>query len=252
MLKLVEDDGLRLFDFCRRDSFGTKIAGYFKTFKTDFSFALFWLQTAEDGTVTAAVCKVYGSVVLCASDKADFDELSEFLKVVGFSVVSCDLSVCEKLRATATRQGNIVEIREVPEYSTYKAKMEKYPDLPKLHTLLTSSGFSLGDRGEWMADVSARMRSGAAQWCVVNSEDEIKACACALFITDDAAFFGCVASDAQCRGEGLGSDVVLTLAKSYCPHRRVNLFCKDGGIVDFYKKLGFEVVGRWAEIEYIG
>ncbi|MBQ2775037.1 MAG: GNAT family N-acetyltransferase [Clostridia bacterium] len=252
MLKLVEDEGLRLFEFCKRDSFGTKIAGYFKTFKTDFNFALFWLQIAEDKKVTAAVCKIYGSAVVCAADDADFTELSQFLKVTGFCVLSCDLSVCEKLRLEPVRQGNIVEICKVPEHTTCKANIEDYPELPKLYELLTASGFSLGDSGEWMADISARMRKDVAQWCIVRHEDEIKACACALFITDDAAFFGCVASDYACRGTGLGSDVVLTLAKKFCVDKRVNLFCKDGGIVDFYKKLGFSVVGRWAEIEYIG
>lgn len=252
MLKLVEDNGARLFDFCKRDSFGTKIAGYFKTFKTEFQFALFWLQVSEDEKVTAAVCKVYGSAVLCVADAADFDELLQFLKVTGFSVLSCELSVCEKLGFEPVRQGNIVEMRAVPEYKTQNATIKEYPDLPKLYTLLTASGFNLGNSGDWMADISARMRKGAAQWCVVKKESDIKACACALFITDDAAFFGCVASDVTCRGEGLGSDVVLTLAKKFCVDKRVNLFCKDGGIVDFYKKLGFSVVGRWAEIEYIG
>ncbi len=252
MLKLVEDDGLRLLEFCKRDSFGTKIAGYYKTFKTDFQFALFWLQTTDDEKITAAVCKIYGSTVVCACDEADFDELSQFLKVIGFSVLSCELSTCEKLGFEPLRQGNIVEIKKEPDYITKKAVLEDYPDLKKLYELLTASGFTLGDGGEWMADINARMRRNTAQWCVIKDGDAVKACACALFITDDAAFFGCVASDAASRGAGLGSDVVLTLAKKFCVDKRVNLFCKDGGIVEFYKKLGFDVVGRWAESEYIG
>ena len=252
MIKLVENEGERLCEFCARDAFGTKLVGYYKTFGTDFPFALFWIQLSGE-RVTAAVCRIYGSTVVCASDETDFTELSQFLSAVGFSVLSCSLPVCRKLGFEPVRQGNIVEFKAPAKRAEGTAELPRYPELPPLYDLLVSSGFkNLGERGEWMADISARMRCGVAQWCVAKHDGSLAACACALFITDEAAFMGCVAADPAHRGEGLGTEVVLTLANELCVKRRVNLFCKDGEIVNFYKKLGFEVVGRWAECEYIG
>lgn len=252
MLKLVEGKGQELYNFCVRDSFGTKIAGYFKTYSNDFQFALFYIQTDENGKVTAAASKIYGSVVLSASEEANFEEIKEFLLVTGYSVLSCELSICEKLCLPVSRMGNIVEFN-TNERDSFKSQIQKYPSLVQIYDLLSSVDFSsLGDKSEWVADIGMRMRKDVSLWSIVEDKGKIVACACALFITESAVFLGCVACDMQKRRVGLGSDTVLNLAQNIGKDKRVNLFCKDGDIVNFYKKLGFSVVGRWAESEYIG
>lgn len=118
--------------------------------------------------------------------------------------------------------------------------MPRYPDLRDVYSLLVSSGFDrLGGRDEWIADVSRRMNRDTAQWSVIYSGKTLAACACALFVADSAAFLGCVAAREDMRGRGLGGEAVLTLAERYSSEgRRVELFCKDGSIVEFYKKIG--------------
>ena len=50
--------------------------------------------------------------------------------------------------------------------------------------------------------------------------------------------------------QGISHPSPLTLAERYSSDgRRVELFCKDGSIVEFYKKSGFAPVGRWAEYD---
>ena len=98
--------------------------------------------------------------------------------------------------------------------------------------------------------MSRRMNAGAARWSVIYDGETLAACACALFVVDSAVFLGCVAAREDMRGRGLGSEAVLTLADRYASEgRRAELFCKDGSIVEFYKKSGFAPVGRWAEYD---
>ena len=250
MLKLFEGKAQELYDFCKRDSFGTKIAGSYKTYENNFQFAMFYVQLNDENEITAAASKIYGSVILSVNDNADFEEIREFLNVVGYSTVSCEFEVCKKLKLDATRNGNIVEFRH-NEREPQKAKIDYFPSLPKIYDLLKSVDFDLGEKSDWMADISMRMRKDVSVWSTVE-EEKLKACACALYVTDDAAFLGCVACDNGTRGAGLGSEVVLRLIKTIGQNKRINLFCKNGKIVEFYKKLGFDVVGKWAESEYTG
>ena len=211
---------------------------------------MFYLQINDDNKITAAASKIYGSVILSVSDDANFEELREFLNVVGYSTVSCELEICKKLKLQITRYGNIVEFRENPK-EPLKAQLQYFPSLPKIYDLLKSVDFNFGEKADWMADISMRMRKNVSVWSTVE-EDTIKSCACALYITDDAVFLGCVACDPETRGAGFGSDAVLKLVETVGQGKRINLFCKNGKIVEFYKKLGFDVIGKWAESEYTG
>ena len=249
MLKLAEEK--ELLEFCRRDAFGTKIAGYFKTYSDGFPGVRFWIQENGGNAVTAAVCRAYDSVVLSAAPEADFEELLQLLRMIGFSTLSCEESVCQKLGLSPTRSGNIVRFEALLNPLRGAAQMSRYPDLRDVYSLLVSSGFDrLGGHDEWIADVSRRMNRDTAQWSVIYSGETLAACACALFVADSAAFLGCVAAREDMRGRGLGGEAVLTLAERYSSDgRRVELFCKDGSIVEFYKKSGFVPVGRWAEYD---
>ena len=80
MLKQAKEK--QLSDFCRRDAFGTKIAGYFKTYSDGFPGVRFWIQENGGNAVTAAVCRAYDSVVLSAAPEADFEELLQDRKSV--------------------------------------------------------------------------------------------------------------------------------------------------------------------------
>ncbi len=249
MLKSTEER--ELLDFCRRDAFGTKIVGYLKAYSADSAAVRFWIQQNDGAAITAAVCRAYDSVVLCAAPDADFEELWQFLKMIGFSTLSCEESVCRRLGLSPTRSGNIVRFEQLLRPLRGEALTPRYPDLREVYSLLVSSGFDrLGGRDEWIADVARRMNRDTARWSVIYSGETLAACACALFVADFAVFLGCVAAREDMRGRGFGGEAVLTLAERYSSEgRRVELFCKDGSIVEFYKKSGFAPVGRWAEYD---
>ena len=76
---------------------------------------------------------------------------------------------------------------------------------------------------------------------------EPAACAMKLFITDDAVLLGAVATDPNHRGKGLGGGLVTLLGnESVNEGKRTELLCKHDSIVDFYRSIGFTVVGEWA------
>ena len=210
-----------------------------------------WVQRNDDDIITATVYSSNGSVVLSAELNADYEERCQFLKVIGFSALSCEESGCVKVGLSPTRSGNIVRFEHLLKPLRGEAQMPRYPDLRDVYSLLVSSGFDrLGGRDEWIADVSRRMNRNTAQWSVIYSGKTLAACACALFVADSAVFLGCVAAREDMRGRGFGGEAVLTLAERYSSEgRRVELFCKDGSIVEFYKKSGFAPVGRWAEYD---
>lgn len=137
MLKLAEEK--ELLDFCRRDAFGTKIAGYLKTYFADSAAVRFWVQQNDENIITAAVCRAYDSVVLSAEPDADFEELWQFLRIIGFSTLSCEESVCQKLGLSPTRSGNIVRFEHLLRPLRGEAQMPRYPDLRDVYSLLVSS-----------------------------------------------------------------------------------------------------------------
>ena len=145
MLKQAKEK--QLSDFCRRDAFDTKIAGYLKTYSADSAAVRFWVQRNDENIITAAVCRIYDSVVLSAEPDADFEELWQFLKIIGFSTLSCEESVCQKLGLSPTRSGNIVRFEHLLRPLRGEAQMPRYPDLRDVYSLLVSSGFDrLGGR----------------------------------------------------------------------------------------------------------
>ena len=68
MVKCVEKGDEAFLSFCDRDVFGTRIKAYFNCYSTDYDFVKFWVQTDENGNVTAAISRVDGDMTLCAEN----------------------------------------------------------------------------------------------------------------------------------------------------------------------------------------
>ena len=64
MVKSVEKGDEAFLGFCDRDVFGTRIKAYFNCYSTDYDFVKFWVQTNEDGDVTAAISRVDGDMTV--------------------------------------------------------------------------------------------------------------------------------------------------------------------------------------------
>ena len=104
----------------------------------------------------------------------------------------------------------------------------------------------MGDYGAFLADYCSRLNKGTAKLAAFE-EDGLLACASALFIGEKSVLLGAVATRKSARGRGLASKLVTTLADEL-KDKKVFLFCRNDGLLDFYKKIGFVKVGRWCVI----
>ena len=251
MIKFVDSSDFDLNGVCSDDVFGTRILAYYNTYGAEFDFFKLWVQLAGD-EITAAVCLIDGSATLTCRDNADFDELSAFLRMVGFATLQAELGAAQKLGFHRSVNGYIVRY-------TGQTAPEKYADLSlqrnvdyqKIYSLIKSAGLiGVGEYLPWLSDVTYRVKKGTAKAAVAEIDGEACACAMQLFVTDKATLLGAVATDPQKRGRGLGGALVRMLAdESFSSGRRTELLCKNDSIVDFYRSNGFGVVGEWAVCE---
>ena len=104
MIKFVDSSDFDLNGVCSDDVFGTRILAYYNTYGAEFDFFKLWVQLVND-EITAAVCLIDGSATLTCRDNADFDELSAFLRMVGFATLQADLGAAKKLAAYCRENG---------------------------------------------------------------------------------------------------------------------------------------------------
>ena len=248
MLKAVEKNNEQFLLFCDRDVFGTRIKSYYNCYGTDFDFVKFWAQYDENGKIIAAVSRIDGDATVCA-ENADTEELKEFLQIVGFRTVQCEKSLAEKLDDGEFDRGYVVQYRIAKKYNSVEIK--KYFELKEIYDIIKPENLTgVGSLLPWLSDTTYRVNRNAAEGRIAMCDGENAGCAMVLFRTDCAALLGAVATKPQFRGRGVARSLVLGLAEDELMQgRRVELLCKNGSIVEFYKSIGFDVINEWGLIK---
>lgn len=231
--------------FLPADPYSARITALIKTYGTAYDFAMFWVQKI-DGLPVAAISRTDGNMTLCCCENADYEELLCFINAVGYSSLTCDEKAMKMLGITPSKTSFTVKYNG-------GAKAEKEGilrdcDKKEIYNLLISCGFELGDYNAFLADVCARLNKQTASFVSAEADGEISACAFALFEGEKSVLLGAVATKESARGKGLASKLVGVLAEEKSD-KEVYLFCRNDKLVDFYGKIGFEPVGRWAVSE---
>lgn len=240
MLKLCED--IKELDFLMPDPYAARISALAKTYGFGQSFVLFWVQYVDDELV-AAVSRIDGNMSVFCSEKTDFEELSAFIKTVGFSSLACREENMHRLGFEATKASYIVKYNGA--FAPADPGIIWDYDKKEVYELLCDCGFEMGDYGAFVADYCSKLNKGTAKLAAV-ADSELNACASALFIGEKSVLLGAVATRKSARGKGYASKAVTALANSFSD-KSVYLFCRNDSLLDFYKKIGFESDGRWAE-----
>ncbi len=245
-LLLEQEDALSLF--CEKDVFGTRIAAYYNTYCMEYSYAVFYLQENEL-RVTAALCKIDEKMTVCCEDGADFEELVEFIKAIRYESMMCDARVCDKLKLEPIKTGSVVEFKSKQDATKNKdiCFVNRF-ELSDIYGILNRSNFDgLGEKLQWLSDVSLRVKRGTAKAAAIEEFGEKVACAMILFETEKAALIGAVATIPEYRGKGYAGALVTSLAEYVkSGGKRAELLCARGSIIEFYNKLGFVKTGDWA------
>lgn len=240
MLKLCA--ALNQLDFLPDDPYAARISALAKTYGFGYDFVLFWAQYL-DGEPVAAVSRIDGNMSICCTEKADFEELKEFVKTVGFASLSCREEVLEKLGFTASKSSFIVKYKG--QSTTADPCVLWDYGKKEVFELLCECGFEMGDFGSFLADYCSKLNKGTAKLAVC-AEAELDACASALFIGEKSVLLGAVATRESARGKGYASKLVKALADSF-EDKTVYLFCRNDSLLGFYEKIGFESDGIWCE-----
>ncbi len=247
MIKSAEKGNAEFLSFCDRDVFGTRIKVYFNCYSTDYDFVKFWVQTDENGAVTAAISRVDGDMTLTA-ENADFEELLQFVKIVGFNTIQCKRAVAKKLTADETLWGYVVRFES--EKENYGVKLKNDFDLKEIYAIIKAENLTgVGELLPWLSDTTFRINRNAARAALAELDGENAGSAMVLFRTDSAALLGAVATVPKFRGRGVARSLVTLLANEELKNgRRVELLCKNDSIVEFYKSIGFKAVDEWSLI----
>lgn len=247
MVKSVEKGDAAFLSFCDRDVFGTRIKAYFNCYSTDYDFVKFWMQTNEDGEVTAAISRIDGDMTLCAYD-ADYEELLEFVKIVGFNTIQCKRTVAKELADDETLWGYVVRFED--ERENREVNIKNNFELKEIYDIIKAENLTgVGDYLPWLSDTTFRINRNTAKPLLAEVDGNAAGCAMVLFRTDKAALLGAVATSPCYRGRGIAGALVTRLANDELAEgRRTELLCKNDSIVDFYKSIGFTVRDEWSLI----
>lgn len=229
-------------NFLPADPYAARITALFNTYGAGQSFALFWVQRIN-GIPVAAISRVDGSMTLCAGENADFDELRAFVNAAGFISLTCCEECMKKLGIEDYKTSYTVKF--IGGAKPQELEFVRDCDKRKIYVLLCECGFELGDYGAFLADVCARLNKGTASLAAAEENGDVIACAFALFEGSKSVLLGAVATSPLARGRGYASALVGTLAKEKS-EKEVFLFCRNDSLLEFYKKIGFEPVGKWA------
>lgn len=247
MVKSVEKDDTAFLSFCDSDVFGTRIKAYFNCYSTDYDFVKFWMQINEEGEVTAAISRIDGDMTLCAYD-ADYEELLEFVKIVGFNTIQCKRTVAKELADDETLWGYVVRFED--ERENREVNIKNKFELKEIYDIIKAENITgVGDYLPWLSDTTFRINRNTAKPLLAEVDGNAAGCAMVLFRTDKAALLGAVATSPCYRGRGIAGALVTRLANDELAEgRRTELLCKNDSIVDFYKSIGFTVRDEWSLI----
>lgn len=238
MISLVNNGNELLF--LPADPYAARITALAETYGTEQNFAMFWVQRIDEIPV-AAISRVDGNMTLCCGENADFEELLCFMNAVGYSSLTFDGEYAEKLGITP--QKTSFTVRYTGGATVYDVLTDY--DKKEIYALLTECGFELGDYNAFVADVCARLNKSTASLVAEENEGKLCGCAFALFEGEKSVLLGAVATSPAARGKGCASKLVGTLAEKN-NSKEVFLFCREDSLVNFYKKIGFEPIGKWA------
>ncbi|MBQ7134241.1 MAG: GNAT family N-acetyltransferase [Ruminococcus sp.] len=258
MIKIIDKD-FTLFDefknFCKSDSFGTRIYSHFLCYSYEFDFALFWVQVDENDEICSAVCKLDNEIILCLSNESDFEEISAFLSFQNILSVTFDASYKDNIDCDR----NECSTGDILRYKGNDKNVVSFdivtPDLKEYHNLLLScesEDFAVPEYMNFLSDVSRRQQRNLCCIYGIKIADELASCAMTVSYTDFSVILGAVATHPHHRKHGYAGCIVKGLAEKFSEFSSVYIYTTVERNTRFYESLGFEVTDKWCKYTYGG
>lgn len=253
MIKIIDKD-FEMFDefknFCKKDSFGTRIYSHFLCYGYEYDFADFWVQVI-DGRIVCAISRLDADLVVCAGINTNFSELSMFLNFQDKLSVTFDFCYKNQIIFEHSSQsvGDILKIENLKGNITEHRMIT--PELKEYHELLLtckSSNFSVPDYLHFLSDVSRRQMRGLCTIYGIRADGVLVSCAMTVSYTDSSVILGAVATHPNHRKHGYAGSVVKKLADRYLSEKDVYIYTTIEKNTRFYESLGFFVTGKWVKL----
>lgn len=247
MIRRVESWSPQLDELCGRDVFGTRTAGYFRTYGTEHPGVSFYAQASDDGVCTGVLSSSFGNGSLTVTSEADLSEWTEFVRFVGMDSLLCAREAAQSMGLPEAENGSVMRYfssERIPKTVTVDPFDAAF-SYREVYDLLLECGFALGGYEPWLGDLALRVRRGTAN-VLASREQTTVGTASVLFDSGSAVYLGAVATHPSARGRGIGGDLVLRLAQC---GKRAEILCKAHR-VSFYKSLGFEKIGEFSQCHF--
>lgn len=244
MIKFIDN-----FSDCSRfphsdDVFFQRIYSDFRT-ESVFDDASFYANTVG-GNLLAVISKIKGSVTVSADKNADFKEISEFLKVIGYSSILCDKEFSDCFDGAKTCGKILVA---TPDEKTFCKANELYTEnLKDVFNLIVNAFEIQVNFDEWFADMSHKLRHKGARLFGIYSDKSLISAAFSMFETEKSAVISSFATDKEKRCQGYGEMLLKTLL-SENQGKNVYVFTENTDVENWYKKFGFTDYKGWSEIK---
>lgn len=208
----------------------------------------FWSQ--EGG---AALAMMDDAVFLETGRQTNWEEIAPFVRALGPRVFSCEESAAQELGFPVSSRGEIMALASDPAVLPQTPDGVEWDPSPReIYGLLERSqtfSFHPPEFEPFYLDLSFRTRHGAALTACVRRNMLPAACAVCTSLTPEAAVITAVACAPEFRRHGLGRMAVLALAQKL-GRKHIYIFRAENENEKFYRSLGFEPCGRWAECSF--
>lgn len=243
MLKILEKDDLeKLLKFCRAGILSTRISCYALSYGFDRDFLTFWGNNDSE-EFNCIVAKFENNITVCADEDADFDELSEFLSVIGYDTLTCSQKVAERLGFTDfTVKNGFVYSGEITFLDTENASES---DINAIYNLISDAIPDSFPRDKesylnFLSDFTFRQRRGYARAKCIHCDGKVVSSAITSAESENSAVISGVACDENYRKYGFGKKTVLSLASELKKEKsNVYVIALGSSAEGFYKHIGF-------------
>ena len=225
-----------LSSWSKRDIFSVRILALIEAYGCSYQFAVFYAQRFE-GRITAIISKLDGDYTISVDDGYDDEEIAHFLLVAGYSSILCsdDVNLFPKYD-----EGIIMQNNKKIEFSLGDTRVDEYPKLMDLYNFID---YNSQDFKAWYVDISHRIRHGTAKAYTLIKDENIVSSGILSSIIDGYSILSAVRTENEYRNNGFGSVLVSYIISDI--NGTMYLMRDEGMNEGFYKRLGFENIGKW-------
>lgn len=240
-------------DLSINDPFLCKIKSLYNAYSYDTNGVDFYIQFNIKKDITAVISKIDQTAVCYIEAYADFEELSDFLRIIEVKTVTLNQRYINKISHKDSLEGYIMRLEKLISPSDIdKEFLIKVPLVKELLDFLVYNfdyRLTCDQYDNMYVDLSHRLRHNSIKAIAAFYNGHIIGSAMIIAFTKETAVLGCVATDLKYRRNCIASFLICEILKDYIGKKDVYLFREQNKNEEFYRNLGFDNQEKWAEIE---